>query len=47
MKEIFATLTAMNYRGYLSLELFNKSYWKQDPHLVAKTGLEKLKTACA
>jgi len=47
MKEIFATLKAMNYRGFLSLELFNKSYWKQDPHLVAKTGLEKLKAACA
>jgi 2-keto-myo-inositol isomerase len=45
LKEIFATLKAMNYRGYLSLELFNKDYWKQDPHLVAKTGLEKMKAA--
>jgi hypothetical protein len=29
------------------LELFNRNYWKQDPHAVAKTGLEKMKTASA
>lgn len=29
----------------LSLEVFNKDYWKQDANLVAKTGLEKMKTA--
>jgi 2-keto-myo-inositol isomerase len=45
LKEIFATLRAMGYRGYLSLELFNRGYWKQDPHTVAKTGLEKMKAA--
>jgi sugar phosphate isomerase/epimerase len=45
MKEIFATLRAMGYRGYVSLELFNKDYWKQDPYKVAKTGLEKTKAA--
>ena len=27
--------------GCLSLELFNRDYWKQDPLTVAKTGLEK------
>jgi hypothetical protein len=27
----------------LSLELFNREYWKQDPLLVAKTGLQKLR----
>lgn len=42
MKEIFGALKAMGYRGYLSLELFNKAYWKQDPHEVAKTGLQKM-----
>jgi sugar phosphate isomerase/epimerase len=47
MKEIFGTLRAMGYRGYLSLELFNRDYWKQDPHKVAKTGLEKMKAAAA
>ena len=44
LKAIFATLRAMGYRGYLSLELFNRGYWKQDPHQVAKTGLEKMKS---
>ena len=31
----------------LSLELFNKDYWKQDPLEVAKTGLAKMKAAVA
>jgi hypothetical protein len=35
----------MNYAGYLSLELFNREYWKQDPNEVAKTGLAKMKAA--
>ena len=35
----------MGYAGYLSLELFNSTYWKQDPLEVAKTGLEKMTTA--
>jgi hypothetical protein len=29
------------FRGMLSLELFNRDYWKQDALTVAKTGLEK------
>ena len=29
----------------LSLEVFNRDYWKQDANLVAKTGLAKMKTA--
>ena len=45
VKEVFATLRAMGYRGYVSLELFNRDYWKQDPHQVAKTGLAKMKAA--
>ncbi len=45
LKEVFETLKAMGYRGYLSLELFNREYWKQDPHAVAKAGLEKMKAA--
>ncbi|MFO0804329.1 MAG: sugar phosphate isomerase/epimerase family protein [Gemmataceae bacterium] len=47
LKEVFATLKSMGYSGYLSLELFNREYWKQDPHAVAKTGLEKMKAASA
>lgn len=43
LKEVFATLRAMGYRGFISLELFNREYWKQDPLEVAKTGLAKMK----
>jgi len=43
LKDVFATLRKMNYTGFVSLELFNRDYWKQDPHEVAKTGLTKLK----
>lgn len=45
LKDVFATLTRMGYRGFVSLELFNREYWKQDPHAVAKTGLAKTKAA--
>ena len=45
LKEVFATLRATNYSGYVSLELFNRDYWKQDPLEVAKTGLSKTKAA--
>jgi 2-keto-myo-inositol isomerase len=43
LKEVFATLRSMNYTGYVSLELFNRDYWKLDPHEVAKIGLAKTK----
>lgn len=43
LKDVFTILRKMNYTGYISLELFNRDYWKQDPHTVAKTGLTKLK----
>jgi sugar phosphate isomerase/epimerase len=43
LKDVFAALRAMNYGGYVSLELFNRDYWKQDPLEVAKTGLAKTK----
>jgi 2-keto-myo-inositol isomerase len=36
-------LRRIGYRGVLSLELFNREYWKQDPLEVAKTGLAKMK----
>jgi 2-keto-myo-inositol isomerase len=42
MVEILQTLQTLGYRGYLSVELFNREYWKQDPKLVAKTAREKL-----
>lgn len=43
LKDVFAALRKMNYTGFLSLELFNRDYWKQDPNAVAKTGLAKMK----
>ena len=43
LADIVASLKEMNYLGYLSLELFNSTYWKQDPLEVARTGLKKLK----
>lgn len=43
LKDVFATLRKMGYAGFLSLELFNRDYWKQDPLEVAKTGLAKMK----
>jgi sugar phosphate isomerase/epimerase len=45
LKDVFAALRAMNYSGFVSLELFNRGYWKQDPHEVAKTGLAKTQAA--
>jgi sugar phosphate isomerase/epimerase len=35
-------MRALGFRGMLSLELFNRDYWKQDALLVARTGLEKM-----
>ena len=42
---LFRTLVDIGYDGFLSLELFNRDYWKEDPFKVARTGLEKLKAA--
>ena len=47
LTDIFRTLRDNGYRGVLSLELFNPSYWKQDGLEVAQTGLEKTKAAVA
>ncbi len=46
-KDIVAALRGMGYAGFLSLELFNRDYWKRDPLEVAKTGLAKLKAVVA
>jgi sugar phosphate isomerase/epimerase len=37
-------LNTIGFRGFLSLEVFNREYWKQDALAVAKTGLTKMKT---
>ena len=36
------TLNEKGFDGVLSLELFNRTYWKQDPFAVAETGLAKM-----
>ena len=38
-------LQAIEFRGSLSLELFNRTYWKQDALTVARTGLGKIRAA--
>ncbi|MFC2124632.1 sugar phosphate isomerase/epimerase family protein, partial [Bacteroidota bacterium] len=43
MKKIFTDLKNMGGAKVLSLELFNRSYWEQDPLVVAKTGISKMK----
>jgi sugar phosphate isomerase/epimerase len=43
LKTMLRDLYALGFRGMLSLELFNRDYWKQDALAVARTGLEKMK----
>jgi len=43
LKQILTDLKNMKGPKILSLELFNREYWAQDPLQVAKTGLEKMK----
>lgn len=47
LAQLFQDLRAIGCSGVLSLELFNREYWKQDARTVAKTGLEKMKAAVA
>jgi sugar phosphate isomerase/epimerase len=47
LKSILSDLASCGFDGWLSLELFNRELWKQDPLTVAKTGLEKMRTAVA
>src|SRR5260370_40938253 len=43
LKSILRILRDIGFNGVLSLELFNRDYWKKDAQEVAKTGLEKMK----
>jgi sugar phosphate isomerase/epimerase len=45
LKELLHDLRAGGCRVVLSLELFNRDYWKQDAQQVARTGLEKMRAA--
>lgn len=43
--EILRTLHGIGFGGFLSLELFNREYWSQDPKTVAERGLHKMQAA--
>jgi len=47
LEMVIKTLHQNGFRGMLSLELFNRNYWKQDVLTVARTGLEKMQGAVA
>jgi 2-keto-myo-inositol isomerase len=44
IRQVLRDLQAMGGTKVLSLELFNKTYWAQDPLMVASTGLQKMKS---
>ena len=43
LKSILRDLYGIGFRGFLSLELFNRDYWEKDALAVARTGLEKMR----
>lgn len=45
LTDILNMISSPTSTKVLSLELFNKDYWKQDANVVAKTGLEKMQAA--
>jgi sugar phosphate isomerase/epimerase len=47
LRDVAAARTERDGPMVLSLELFNRTYWEQDPLAVAKTGLAKMKAAVA
>ena len=47
LSSLLKTLSDHGFRGALSLELFNRTYWSQEADLVARTGLEKMRAAVA
>lgn len=42
---IYRDLQMIGFTGYLSLELFNRDYWKQSPQRIAQTGIDKLRAS--
>lgn len=47
LTSILKTLCDIGCRCALSLELFHREYWKQDPLVVARTGIQKMRAAVA
>jgi 2-keto-myo-inositol isomerase len=42
---VLRTLHEGSFDGFLSLEVFNRDYWRQDAHLVARIGIQKMRAA--
>src|SRR5262245_10728386 len=47
LTQMLRDLSAAGFRGALSLEIFNATYWKEDPYGVARIGLAKMKEVVA
>jgi sugar phosphate isomerase/epimerase len=47
LPHVLQILYETGFRGAVSLELFNRDYWQQDPLVVARTGLEKTRAVVA
>ncbi len=47
LASVFNQLRSTGFSGVLSLEMFNNDDWQQDPALVARIGLAKMKSAVA
>ena len=47
IKTLLRDLRRIGFRGVLSLELFNREYWKRGALAVARTGLEKMRAVVA
>jgi sugar phosphate isomerase/epimerase len=45
LSDILRNLHATGGQKVLSLELFNRKYWAEDPLVVAKAGLDRMKAA--
>jgi len=45
LSKIFKILQTISFDGYLSVELFNRSYWKQNPEKVAQAAIDKTRAA--
>ena len=43
LPRVIANLRTIGYRGPLSLELFNRSLWEQDPSTVIRRGIERIR----
>lgn len=47
LQRVVGLLRQIGFAGWISLELFNETLWKQDPVQTARSGLQALKRVCA